>query len=132
MDHIAATYREVIAETRAVAPDAGPAPADEAAVYEWMAASTTHLSAEQQLARDAMVLKQSLKHAIALGDVAVLRRVSCPRCACWSLFWRKEDRRVACFNRRCRDRHGLPSTWVLQQLALHQVTMKAARSRAAT
>ncbi|WP_448333531.1 hypothetical protein [Streptomyces sp. DSM 41534] len=132
IDHIAATYREVIAHTREIAPDAGPAPADEAAAYEWMAANTPHLTAEQQQTRDAMLLGHSLKHALALGDETVIRRIPCPQCACWSLFWRHTTRVAACVNRHCRDKRGRPSTWVLQQLAEHRVAAKIARSRTAT
>ncbi|GHJ34263.1 hypothetical protein TPA0910_86960 [Streptomyces hygroscopicus subsp. sporocinereus] len=132
MDHIAATYREVIAETRTVAPDAGPAPADEAAAYEWMAANTPRLTAEQQQARDTMILRHSLEYAIALGDEAVIRRIPCPMCRCWSLFWRRTSRVAACVNRECRDRHDRPSIWELRQLAADRVAAKIVRSRTAT
>ena len=132
IDHIAATYREVIAHTREIAPAAGPAPADEAAAYEWLAANTPHVSAEQQQARDAMILRHSLEHALALGDKAVIRRIPCPACHCWSLFWRRTSHVAVCVNRDCRDRHGQPSTWVLRQLAADRVAAKVARSRTAT
>ncbi|CAM5493301.1 MULTISPECIES: hypothetical protein [Streptomyces] len=131
IDHMAAAVREVIDHTRAVAPTAGPAPTD-AAVYDWMQEHTAHLGAEQQTARDAMVIRHSFEHALAAGDADIIRWETCPRCACWGLFWQTPTTRAACANSKCVDAKGRPSVWTLAQLAEHRAAAQTARSRTAT
>jgi hypothetical protein len=132
IDHVAQTVREIVTHTYAVAPDAGPAPADDAAKYDWMRQHTSNLAAEQQMARDAMLARHSLEHALAAGDETVIRREACPRCRCWGLFWRAAGQRAFCANSTCTDPSGRPSVWTLRQLAENRVAAQNARSVAAT
>lgn len=136
IDHMAACRHEVITHTRAAAPDASPAPDKAPDVYEWAYQETAHLAAEQQITRDAMVLRQSWEHAIAMGDGdevhAIVRRESCPACRCWTLFWRPARHAAVCANQNCADADGLPVVLELNQIALAYVTARNARSSAAT
>ncbi|MFJ1993030.1 hypothetical protein [Streptomyces asiaticus] len=132
LDYMAACRDEVIEHTRTTAPAAGPAPTEPAAVYEWMHQHTAHLAPEQRMVRDAMVLRQGLEHALAMGDEDAIRWEACPRCACWGLFWREEEKRVFCANSKCEDRRGQPSMWTLAQLAERSVAARNTRSRTAT
>lgn len=132
IDHVRQAVQEIVAHTRAVAPDAGPAPADDAATYEWMRRETANLAPEQQMTRDAMLMRHSLQHAIAAGDEDAVRWEACPRCDCWGLLWRSEHQRVFCANSTCTDRRRRPSVWTLRQLAEDLVAAQNAMSAAAT
>lgn len=132
VDYVAKAAREIVTHTQAVAPDAGPPPADDAAKYEWMRRETSHLAVEQQMVRDAMLIRHSLEHALEAGDEDVVRWEPCPRCDCWGLFWRDDQQRVFCANSTCADRRGWPSVWTLSQLAEDLVVARNARSVAAT
>lgn len=135
IDYVAAVVSEVAAYTRAVTPAAGPIPTTDAGIYDWMHEHTAHrLGAEQQMTRDAMIIRHGLEHAL-IGrdrDETVIRREQCPRCACWSLFWRATDERAGCANGRCLDELGQPSVWTLKQIAEHRLAAQNARSRTAT
>ncbi|MGW5690297.1 hypothetical protein ACWEWX_04805 [Streptomyces asiaticus] len=132
LDYMAACRNELVTHTRTQAPTAGAAPADTADLYEWMYQQTAHLAAEKQLVRDAMVIRQSLEHAIAAGDEDAVRYETCPACNCWSLLWKQARRAALCANRRCTDDNGLPHWWRLNQIAEHHVMAESSRSRAAT
>jgi hypothetical protein len=132
IDHVAQAGREIVARTRELVPDAGPAPADDADKYEWMRRKTSNLAPEQLMTRDAMLMHHSLKHAIAAGDEDAVRWEACPLCDCWSLFWQRDYQRVYCANSECTDRWGQPSMWTLDQLAESLVAVENARSVAAT
>jgi len=131
LDYVQRQIGEIIDHTRQAAPDAGPPPADVVDSYRWMRDHTAHAAPEQRLARDAMMERHSLEHALAMGDTSVIRRITCPRCHCWSLFWQSARRVAACVNRRCLDR-GRPSLWTLRQLAEYRVQKRAVASRTAT
>ena len=122
LDHFASSVNEVIehGHTVGVASDAGPAPHD-SRVYAWLEQATPHLDAAEALARDSMMARQALEHSIKAGDVTVIRRISCPACGCWGLFWQDARQIAACTNHYCTDRTGRPSTWTLKRLARHQV-----------
>ena len=72
--HIQRSVTELVHETRAVAPDAGPAPAEASAVYAWMTAHTSHLDDARAQYRQAVVYRQGLEHALLAGDETVIRR----------------------------------------------------------
>ena len=133
LDYIAEARWEVVTTTHAVAPTAGPAPADEAAVYDWMYEHTGQAEAQQRLILDAMVIRHGLKHALKAGDVDAVRWEACPGCNCWSLFWMRETRRAVCWNRNCPAAPGpRRSEWTLAQVAEHRAAAQNARSVAAT
>ena len=133
IDYLVEARREVVAHTRAVAPTAGPVPADETAVYDWAYQHTGQAPAQQRLILDAMVIRHGLKHALEAGDESVIRQEPCPGCNCWSLFWMRETRRAVCWNRNCPAAHGpRRSEWTLTQVAEHRAMAQNARSVAAT
>lgn len=121
LDHVTRSVAEIVTHTRAVAPDAGPAPADAAKVYAWMRDHTAHLDETRQRVRDTLVFRQSLEHAVRMGDEKAIRRERCPGCECWGLFWRAAAKRAVCVNRYCVDDMGRPSVWTLAQLAQHHM-----------
>lgn len=116
LEQMERAYREVVEETRLVAPQAGPAPHGPG-VYGWMEDYTAGLADQRAQVRAAMVYRHSLQHALAAGRVLVIRRESCPACGCWSLIWDKDRQRAACGVRLCVDERGRPSVWTLAQLA---------------
>lgn len=132
LDHLMKSTREVVDYTREVVPEASPPPAIDEGIYGWMVRLTPHVDLEKQMARDAIIHRQSLEHAIAMGDKNVIRYEECPNCSCWSLFWRYEEDQAACVNRYCTDRLGRPNLWTLGQIAEHHVAAKYAARRTAT
>ncbi|MYX88405.1 MULTISPECIES: hypothetical protein [unclassified Streptomyces] len=121
LDHMVAARDEVIGHTRAHQPNATPAPTDEG-IYAWMDANTAHLDDAKRRAGRALVVRQSMEHALLAGDETVVRREPCPRCNCWGLSWQPGPRHAVCLNRRCSTLGGGPSTWTLAQLAHHHTT----------
>jgi hypothetical protein len=132
LDYIEAAAHEVIAHTRTAVPAAGPAPQGIDEVYAWAERATSHLEAERQQIRDALMVRQGLEHALRAGNESVIRREPCPRCACWGLFWSRHAQVATCVNKRCTMKGGRASRWSLQQLAEHHVARKAAALRNAT
>jgi hypothetical protein len=130
-EYMRAKVDEVITHTRAMEPNAGPAPTGPA-VYNWWDQNTAHLEREKRQAGEAIVVRQSLEHSIAMGEEHVVqswvRRQQCPSCACWGLFWSRAMRRATCVNRRCTDRHDRAHTFSLARLAAQHV---AAREKSA-
>lgn len=121
IDHVDRCVAEVIRHARADAPDAGPVPAEAARVYDWWRASTPELADERLAVREAIIYRQGLEHAIAMGNIQVVRPHTCPRCGCWGVFWRRTDQVAVCVNTRCHDEHGMASTWTLAALAEHHI-----------
>jgi hypothetical protein len=132
VDRIRAAVYEVETHTRAVVPDAGQYTGEESRVYEWARQHTAHLEAEQQNAREAIIYRQGLEHAIAAGDITVVRRHPCPQCGCWGLYWRAEARRAVCVNHYCTDADGISNAWELKRLAQDHVARKSAVAHRAT
>lgn len=132
LDHMQAAVAEVVTHTRAAAPHAAPPPARAAAVYDWMRQHTAHLAPERQDAAAAIVYRQSLEHALAMGDESVVRRQPCPDCGCWGLFWRPAARRAACVNRHCADEDGRARTFTLAHLAQQHIATRETAARRAT
>lgn len=149
-DHIKATGDEIAGLTeslRAAAPTT-PRPAEADRVYAWMVAETAHLEAEVQLARDAVIYRQGLEHAILMGETKVIRRHACPACDTWGLMWDRDrytatgagpDEEptgprgaVVCLNRYCADDDGAATTWTLAQLAEDHVARRTRTAARAT
>ncbi|GAA2770609.1 hypothetical protein XF35_39120 [Streptomyces platensis subsp. clarensis] len=131
-EHIRASVEEAAEHTRAAAPDAAPRPRGLDELYGWMVAETAHLDAERQQARDALIYRQGLEHAILMGEESVIRRHACPGCATWSLFWRPERRAAVCVNRYCADDDGVSTYWTLAQIAKEYIARQAVSARRAT
>ncbi|MFJ9799912.1 hypothetical protein [Streptomyces sp. NPDC101145] len=127
VDHIQASVSEIEEHTRAEAPDAGARPAAADRVYEWAYQRTRHLDPQRRLVLETVVYRQSLEHAIAMGDHSVVRRHSCPACGTWGLFWRPGLRKAVCVNHYCTDDQGRPRSWPLAHLAHRHVVAQAAR-----
>lgn len=125
LDYMQAAVAEVVTHTRAAAPEAGPAPAEAHAVYAWMREHTAHLEDERQRAGEAIVLRQALEHALAMGDEKAVRSLPCPGCGCWGLFWRPATRKVVCVNRYCTDSAGAGRSFTLAHLAQQQIESRA-------
>lgn len=134
IDRIHAAVHEVIEHTRTAdrSHPAGPAPADAARVYDWAREHTAHLDTEHQQARETLIYRQGLEHAITMGDTTVVRRHPCPGCGCWGLAWRPAVQRAACPNRYCLDDDGLSRSWPLATLAHRHVARQFATKSSAT
>lgn len=121
VDHIDASVREVVDYTREVAPDAEPLPKRVQDVYQWVVENTATASEAIQQRRDTIVYRQSLEHAIAMGDTKVIPPHRCPRCRTFGLMWQRPIQRAACTNVRCLTPDGMSSTWTLAKLAFEHV-----------
>lgn len=134
LDYMAAAAAEVEQHTRAAdwSRSAGPVPEDISRVYEWAREHTAHLDPERQQAREALIYRQGLEHAIAMGDTAVVSKHPCPECGCWGLIWREETGKAACVNHYCVDSQGLSHAWTLKRLAREHVAAKSAVTSRAT
>ena len=80
LDHIVRTRAEVEQHVRTEVPGAGPLPPEEEAIYAWAREMTAHLEPQRQQARDAVIYRQSLEHAVAMGNHDVVRPHPCPAC----------------------------------------------------
>lgn len=128
VDHITASVREVVADTLDANPDASPLPARVEAVYGWYVQNTAQAPEAVQQRRDAIVYRQSLEHAIAAGDTAVVRPHRCPDCDTFGLMWSRPLRQVVCTNRRCRAADGTSRTVSLARIAHHHVAALSEKS----
>lgn len=132
LEHLRASVAEVITHTRAEAPKAPPAPADAAAVYGWMRESIGHLERERRLTAEAIVYRQGLEHALAMGNDLVIRPHPCPACGCYGLHWRSASRRAACMYRPCAISNGQTRTFTLAHLAHQYIQARETSARRAT
>ncbi|MGS2592084.1 hypothetical protein [Streptomyces hebeiensis] len=132
INHMAACRAEVLEHAERDAPDAEPAPTLPDGIYAWWRNNTRHLDAEKRQARETVIYRQALEHAIAMGDYKVIRRHPCPACGCWGLFWRATARRAACSNLDCLDADGMTSTWGLSRLAHEHITRQKNAAERAT
>lgn len=121
LDHITDSITEVVTHVRADAPQAGPAPADPAGIYDWWIQSTPDLEDERRRERDRVIYRQGLEHAIRAGDTDIVCKHPCPGCGCWGLVWSQMRRRAACLNQDCVDDDGVGTTWKLGHLAYEHV-----------
>lgn len=121
VDHIDATVRELADYTRQANPEAGPLPGHVRDVYAWCLANTTTAPADAQRRRDTIVYRQRLEHAVAVGDIKVVRPHRCPACRTFGLMWRRELEAAVCTNGRCLTKDGLSRRWTLARLAYEHV-----------
>ncbi|MFD9004474.1 hypothetical protein ACFV0T_26535 [Streptomyces sp. NPDC059582] len=131
IEHIGRTVGEVDQFTRKANPAATEPPAHVAAVYEWCVENTQNAPEDVQQRRDALMYRQQLEHAIAMGDKDVVRPHRCPGCNTFGLVWDRRTLSVRCTNRRCLGEDGLSTTWTLARLAHeHVIAQKSLRVRA--
>ncbi|MET7713744.1 hypothetical protein [Streptomyces sp. NPDC005407] len=121
LEHMTASRAEVIARARAEVPDTGPDPGLHPGMYTWWRERTAHLAPEIQQARETVIYRQSLEHAIAAGDTKVIRPHPCPDCGCFGLEWDSGRRRAICTYRPCSDERGMTHAWKLAELAHRHV-----------
>ncbi|MFH8483654.1 hypothetical protein [Streptomyces sp. NPDC018055] len=132
LDYVTAATNELYEHTRAAAPDAGPYSGPLPGLYEWARRATADHDTEQQQARETVIYRQGLEHAIAMGDTTVIRKHPCPGCGCWGLMWRPAVQRAACINRYCLDDDGLSRSWELKTLAHHHIARQLGLKTSAT
>ena len=120
VDRIGAAVAEMERHTRAVAPTAGPYTGDDTRVYLWSRRHTAHLDTQNRQAIEAIIYRQGLEHALAIGDTTVIRQHPCPHCGCWGLFWREAAGEAVCVNRNCAE-GGVSRTWSLARLAQQHI-----------
>jgi hypothetical protein len=130
VDHIQASLREVVDDTLAANPDAGPLPPRVEGAYRWYVENTANAPEAVQQRRDTVIYRQSLEHAIALGNTKVVRPHRCPQCRTLGLMWPRGGERAVCTNRRCLDADGMSSTWDLAQLAYAYIAGQKNHGRA--
>jgi hypothetical protein len=130
VDHIQASLREVVDGTLAANPEADPLPERVQDVYRWVVENTATAPEAVQQRRDTVIYRQSLEHAIALGNVKVVRPHRCPQCRTLGLMWPRGGERAVCTNRRCLDADGMSSTWDLAQLAYAYIAGQKNHGRA--
>ncbi|MFI0929661.1 hypothetical protein ACH4TP_37920 [Streptomyces sp. NPDC021012] len=109
-----------------------PRPAKLEHLYEWLVAETPHLDEERRQARDAVIYRQGLEHAILIGEADIIRRHPCPSCVTWGLVWDRHTKSVVCWNRHCADDDGQATRWTLAQLAEDHIARKNRRAARAT
>lgn len=132
LDYITAAVHEVVEHTQAATPDAEPFAGPLLGLYEWSRQQTANLDEERQAAREAVIYRQGLEHALAMGDTTVIRKHPCPGCGCWGLMWRPAVQRAACPNRYCLDDDGLSRSWELKTLAHHHIARQLGLKSSAT
>ena len=134
VEHITASVREVVDETRSANPEAGPLPDHVADVYEWARQHTEHAPEEVQQRRDTVEYRHRLEHAIAAGDFTVVRPHRCPSCGAPGLHWQQHLEKAVCANRHCARRNGgIHQKYTLAQLAYeHIAVQKNLRQASAT
>lgn len=127
LDHLRDAYEEAVSQTRALAPDAGPAPADRSKIYGWMDLATRDLDATKRQVADEIMYRQGLEHALRTGNTDVVRPETCPTCGCFSLSWDADRQRAVCMVSDCvTDRR--PSVWTLRDLAKQAVEKSPTRA----
>ena len=126
------SLQEATAFTLQANKDAAPRPKQAEQVYQWMVEETPDLSAEDQRARDALIYRQGLEHAIVMGDSKTIRRHACPGCGTWGLFWRGDIEAAVCVNRYCADDDGIARRWSLAEIADDHLGRRDSSRRRAT
>ncbi|WP_329047016.1 hypothetical protein [Streptomyces sp. NBC_01422] len=132
LDYMTAAVTEVVQHTHAAAPDAGPYRGSVEQVYDWAREHTAGLDEHRQQARETLIYRQGLEHALAMGDTLVVRKHPCPQCGCYGLYWRPETGKAGCVNHYCVDDDGVSHSWTLQHLAHQHIASKSALSARAT
>ncbi|MEU5741991.1 hypothetical protein ABZ784_28865 [Streptomyces tendae] len=124
LEHIDRTVAEVVQYTRENNPAAEPVPENIQDVYRWCVENTVHAPEAEQQRRETLEYKHQLEHAVAAGDVAVIRPHRCPECRTFGLMWDSLKQRIACTNRKCVDQDGLSTTVEFARLAHLYVTAR--------
>lgn len=125
LDHVDRSIGDITTAVRRLVPDAAPSPAT-AAIYDWAEETTRHLGPARRRALDVLMYKQELEHTVRNGDGAAIRRLPCPACGCWLLYWRPSQHLAVCLVEDCTT-NGKPSVWTLGQLANATLTNRAVR-----
>jgi hypothetical protein len=134
-DHMSKSAAEVIALAKSMRDGQDlftQPPAQAADTYQWLVEETDHLDALRQQERDAVIYRQSLEHAIVMGDLLAIRPHPCPDCATWGLVWNRCEETVVCLNHRCADDDGRLTTWTLAQIAENHIARRNNRAARAT
>jgi hypothetical protein len=129
VDHIRACVSEIATEVLAVNPRPGPLPKRVGAVYDWFLDNTKTADHAQRQRRAAIIYRQQLEHAIALGEAKVIRRHRCPQCRTMGLFWKPALKRALCTNARCLTDEGTSNTWTLAHLAYTHIAERENHGR---
>jgi len=131
VDLIDASVAEIARHTRQANAAAPPLPAEVQDVYAWCLENTASAPAAVQQRRDTVIVRQQLEHAIAMGDVKVVRPHRCPACRGLGLMWDAPRRRAVCTSTRCLTPEGMSNSWTLAKLAYEYVAAKKSlRARA--
>ncbi|MFJ6068997.1 hypothetical protein ACIQHU_38910 [Streptomyces tendae] len=124
LEHIDRTVAEVVQHTREINPNAAPVPEDDADIYRWYVENTANASEAEQRRRETLEYKHQLQHAVAAGDVAVIRPHRCPECRTFGLMWDRHSQRIVCTNLECVDQDGLTTTIEFARLAHLYITAR--------
>lgn len=130
LDQIARTADEIDTLLAAFGDTHPRTPHTAEGIYAHLDAACTRLGLDEHRARqrDALVIRQSLQHALAAGHEDAIRRHRCLDCRCWSLFWDTAEDTARCANRHCAERRGgRHAAFTLAQLAEHAVQETPAR-----
>jgi ribosomal protein L37AE/L43A len=121
VDHITACLREISDHAHEVNPGAGPLPPRVQGAYSWYMENTRNAPEAEQQRRDTIVYKQSLEHAIAMGETKVVRPHRCPDCDTFSLMWSRPMQQIVCTNRKCTAADGTSRIVTPARIARHHI-----------
>lgn len=121
VDHITTCLREISDHAHQVNPDAGPLPPRVQGAYRWYMEKTRNAPEAEQQRRDTIVYKQSLEHAIAMGETKVVRPHRCPDCNTFGLMWSRPRQQIVCTNGECLTEDGTSRTVSPARIAYHHV-----------
>lgn len=131
MEHIDRTVTEVVDLVREANPAAGARPDRLSDIYRWSVEETVNSPEAVQQRRDALAYQHQLEHAVAAGDVSVIRPHRCPECRTFSLMWDRTRQRITCTNIECVDESGLATTVTFARLAHDHVAVRASKKSSA-
>ncbi|WP_030188261.1 hypothetical protein [Streptomyces violaceorubidus] len=117
LEHVDRTVAEVVQYTRENNPAAAPVPQNVQDVYRWCVENTVNAPEAEQQRRETLEYKHQLEHAVAAGDVAVIRPHRCPECGTFGLMWDNLKQRIVCTNLECVDEDGLTTIVEFARLA---------------
>ena len=121
LDHRRRCVAEVTEHVQELNPDPTPAPPRIEGLYAWYTAQTLGAERAEQLARDLIIERHNLEHAIALGETDVVRKYPCPACGSWGLMWDGAGKRARCSDIDCRTPDGMASAFTPARLAAQAV-----------
>ncbi|MET8571828.1 hypothetical protein [Streptomyces sp. NPDC004783] len=129
LEHTDRTVAEVVEYTRGVNPDASPLPENVQDVYRWCVENTVNAPEAEQQRREILEYKHQLEHAVAGGDIAVIRPHRCPECRTFGLMWDKLTQRIVCTNGECVAEDGTSTVVTFDRLAVAHVTNRKSLRR---